>query len=411
MGVFDTASGRVERQIAAHNNDARLLAFHPGGRLLASVGWDGQLVLHDIQTGQLVLQREAWVRTLRFSADGRRLAFSFNHVEVATADFAPVDCLRELGEEPESDRSSCRLAVSRDGRWVASTDYYELRLWDARSGRLVDRRAAPTRPGASSERDWASVMFSAAGDEVIESRRYTGILRNPLVTGEASARLGPVKPVAPGRPGELIRIDPRTGDWWLQRFATGELLVWPGGRPELERRVLQAPALDGPNLSPDGRFISRRRYPEAGVQVLDAATGREVTSLPTARTLSASFSPDGTWLLTGTSGEYRLWHTGDWRPGPAWPARIEGGSYGAGYYSPDGSILAVLQGRGTLELRETRGYGLLLQLELPQDMWMHHFAWAPDGAGIYVLCVGHRVLYWDLQVIRRELKARGLDWE
>ena len=69
-----------------------------------------------------------------------------------------------------------------------------------------------------------------------------------------------------------------------------------------------------------------------------------------------------------------------------------------------------MQRRGTLQLRDTRNYGLLVELELPQDWWVTYFSWSPDGSRLYVLCLGHRVMYWDLKAIRRELAARRLDW-
>lgn len=403
IAMLATDTGAVERLFAAHGDDARLLAFQPGGRLLASVGWDARLVLLDAFGGEVVLQREAWVRTLRFSADGRRLAFSSSHVEAATATLAPVTCLRELGDEVMGDGVPCRLVVSPDGRWLATTDFNELRLWDAMSGQLLSRQIDPNK-------EWSVSAFTAESDALIQSRRFSGVRRWPLVPAGSKMTLGAPEPVGRNAPADLVRLHPATGDWWILRFPTGELVRWPHGQPTEERPVLTKPGLDGPVPSPDGRLLLVRDFPQEGVTVLESDGVRPVTHLATGKTLSAGFTPDGAWVITGTSREYTLWKTGTWERGASWPAQIEGGAYARAAFSPDGALVAAAQQRGVVELRETHGYGLVLQLELPQRWWVNHFDWSPDGSRLYVLCPGHRVLYWDLAEIRRELAERHLNW-
>jgi len=403
IAMLDTQTGALERLFAAHGDDGRLLAFQPGGRLLASVGWDARLVLLDALGGEVVLQREAWVRTLRFSADGRRLAFSSSHVEATTATLAPVTCLRELGDELMGDGVPCRLVVSPDGRLLATTDFNELRLWDTTDGQLLSRQV-------DANKEWSVASFTAAGDALVQSRRFSGLRRWPLVLAGSKMALGTPELVGPRAPADLVRLHPVTDDWWILRFPTGELVRWPHGKPAGEQPVLVRPGLDGPVPSPDGRLVLVREFPQEGVTVREADGAKEIARLPAGKALSAGFTSDGAWVITGTSREYALWKTGTWERGPSWPAQIEGGAYARAAYSPDGSLVAVAQQRGVVELRETGSYGFVLQLELPQKWWVNHFDWSPDGSRLYVLCPGHRVLYWDLTEIRRELAARGLNW-
>jgi serine/threonine protein kinase len=403
IAMLEAGTGAVERLFAAHGDDGRLLAFQPGGRLLASVGWDGSLVLIDAFGGEVVLQREAWVRTLRFSADGRQLAFSSSHVEAVTATLANIGCLREMGHELMGDGVPCRVAVSPDGRTLATTDFNELRFWNTDTGQLVSRHVETAK-------EWSVAAYTPAGDALIQSRRFSGMRRWPVMRSGEETRLGVPEPVGAPGPADLARVHKFTGDWWILRFPTGQLVRWPQGRPEDESSVLTKPGLDGPTVSPDGRLLLMREFPKEGVAVVEADGAREIARLPTGKALSAAFTPDGAWVITGTSREYALWKAGTWERGPAWPVQIDGGAYPRADFSPDGSLVALAQEKGVLELREARGYRPLLQLELPQKWWINHFAWSPAGDRLYVLCPGHRVLYWDLTEIRRELTNRKLNW-
>jgi WD40 repeat protein len=360
-------------------------------------------VLIDALGGEVVLQREAWVRTLRFSTDGRRLAFSSSHVEAVTATLATGACLRELGHELMKDGVPCRLAMSPDGRTLVTTDFDELRFWDAESGRLLSRHVEATK-------EWSAVSYTPTGDALIESRRFSGVRRWPVLRSDTEMKLGTPQPVGTPAPADLARIHPATGDWWILRFPTGELVRWPQGRPEHEQSVLTKPGIDGPMVSPDGRLLLVREFPQEGVAVLEANAAREIARLPTGKALFAAFTPDGARVITGTSREYTLWKTGSWERAATWPVQIDGGAYPRADFSPDGSLVALATEKGVLELRETRGYRTVLQLELPKKWWINHFAWSPAGDRLYVLCPGHRVLYWDLTEIRRELADRELNW-
>jgi len=254
------------------------------------------------------------------------------------------------------------------------------------------------------------VSFTPTGDALIQSRRFSGVRRWPVTRSDETLMPTASTQVGPTAPADLIRVQPETGDWWLLRFPTGEFIRWPGGRPEQEQHIFTKPGIDGPAVSPDGRLILVREFPRENVLVLETSGSREVARLPSGKTLSATFTPDGTRIITGTSREYRLWETGSWKQGPSWPAQIEGGAYPRADFSPDGRLVALGQERGVVEIRETQGYQTVLRLELPQKWWVNHFDWSPAGDRLYVLCPGHRLLYWDLTEIRRELAARGLNW-
>src|SRR3982751_4866780 len=61
-------------------------------------------------------------------------------------------------------------------------------------------------------------------------------------------------------------------------------------------------------------------------KVWDVRTGSCQQDLPV-DSAHLEFSPDGRWVVTGTSGGFRFWEVGPWRlgPTPAWDPRRGGG--------------------------------------------------------------------------------------
>ena len=76
--VWDVATGQALRELRGHTGPVSSLAFHPGGRRLASASVDpvqggkGEVILWDPGTGRAVLSLPGNV-AVAFSADGARL--------------------------------------------------------------------------------------------------------------------------------------------------------------------------------------------------------------------------------------------------------------------------------------------------------------------------------------------------
>jgi WD40 repeat protein len=148
-----------------------------------------------------------------------------------------------------------RIAISPDGRWVATASWHNslLRIWDARSGDLVRSASLPDR---------ASVAFSPDG--------------HWLAISSANFQLWQV------------------GTWQLQ------------GPPE--------PAVDEPvenfsAFSPDSRMIARSKGHE--IELLDVSTGKALATLESPGSSYVTrfqFSPDGTQLAVAQfDQQVRLW--------------------------------------------------------------------------------------------------------
>ena len=133
------ATGYLERTIwPAHDDWVQVLAFNPAGNLLVSGGDDGQLILWDVATGEMVttlLQDSGFIWGAAFSPDGKTLIagtqFQMTFYVWNTETW-------ELLQTYEGDITA-DLAFSPDGRFFATAGgtWHEANLWNAQTGKLV----------------------------------------------------------------------------------------------------------------------------------------------------------------------------------------------------------------------------------------------------------------------------------
>ena len=73
--IWDVDTRQPTLTLEGDSYNGLVVAFHPGGDLLASRGWSGVLRLWDIRTGrQLLSMPSGWMPELRFARDGSRLS-------------------------------------------------------------------------------------------------------------------------------------------------------------------------------------------------------------------------------------------------------------------------------------------------------------------------------------------------
>ena len=71
--VWDVAAGKLRHHLSGHTERAVALAFTPGGTRLASAGWDRQVKIWELRTGQEVLTlagHEKGIMSLAFNQKG-----------------------------------------------------------------------------------------------------------------------------------------------------------------------------------------------------------------------------------------------------------------------------------------------------------------------------------------------------
>jgi WD40 repeat protein len=147
LKLWDTTTGQVIRALPGHNDGVTFTAFLPGGRRAVSAGYDGTVRLFEIPTGRLLRSIDAHggsISNACVSPDGRRL-LTFGSADRADSrsDLKLWDLrtgkLVQTFPDPLTDGTS--LAVSSDNRWVLSDSSASARgqvqLWDVGTGKTA----------------------------------------------------------------------------------------------------------------------------------------------------------------------------------------------------------------------------------------------------------------------------------
>jgi WD40 repeat protein len=383
--VWDADTGAPRQRLAAHRGAALAIAIAPGGGTLASGGEDRVIRLWDLASGRLIRELEghrAAVCALAWAADGRTLASSGTdwayHRGRDTSRFNGPD-LGRRGEwrlwdvatgavkravtEPERVLS---LAFAPDGRSLACGVGREVRLYEMGS-------EAPSRTLTSHDAAVTSLAFAPDGTAVISGSHDRTARRVGLPSGDERWRSRgyweQVNSVAISGDGRLIATG--SGDI---RFA--------------ERRLNSGAKALGPGA----------------VRVWDARTGRLLRRFgdPDEQVMAVAFAPDGRRVGgagagSSGSGVVHLW---DVETGASvWSADDHTAEALAVAFAPDGSALASASADGTIKLRDPRT-GSVVHTLAGHEGGATSLAFSGDGAIVCGGAADGRASMWDARTCR-----------
>ena len=319
------------RSIGSFDNGAPVdaIAVSPDHKRFVTGGWSGEAVIWDADSGQALL---------RLPHEG---------LYVHAVDW------------------------SRDGRWIATgsndTENGFVQLWDAETGKRVDRRFGDNRAAATSHTDAVlSVRFSADGSRLLSS------------SYDMSARLWNVESGAQ-----------------LRRFLGHTSWVWDAEFSPKEDHIVTA--------GQDGRAI-----------VWDVESGEPGPPFigHDGPVFSASYSPDGIYVATGGYDKRVLiWKQSDVRPydyrrlqsenGQVTPEQrftaLDGhaGPVRSVRYANDGLFLISGSDDNTVRLWSTEG-GQLVKSFRGHDGAVRAVAYARENAQILSASHDNRIRKWDI---------------
>lgn len=401
--VLDAAGGLVLAHHATHSLDPARFSFHPSGELVASVGREGTLRLWDARTGRDLVVLGATVEALRWSPDGRRLAYSPSLIELGTLALVSGDCFEAFADAARTTTAPDDLLVTPDGRELITVSTIGLRRWDSATGRQIELLKLP-----GDGRTWGEL--SPDGTELIYGRRGTGAFRRDR-TNETAV----TQPLPVAAAGAVVDLN-AAGDW-LVALGNNTLALWPGGDAAKARVIGGSFGGVRHTLSPDGRWIAIAHRMAGAIRIVDAQRGAVVQELAGGSLAlrnavpRAWFTPDGKRLLTSNRQRFQLWETGNWKELHGWPVAAEAESSGAAAISPDGQLAVLEIAQDVFQLTKLATGERLANLRPPTSLGAAMAIFTPDGEHLCIAGAGPRVYRWNLAALRRELSVVGLDWQ
>ncbi|MCA9686560.1 MAG: WD40 repeat domain-containing protein, partial [Myxococcales bacterium] len=296
-GIFAaTRSLHDVRELPGHAGNIIDLAFAPDGKLLASAGRDGQVLLWDGARGlprdTLMLGDEA--THLEFSASGEWLLIVGKSGKAFVWPVAGAGRSEGQGAESRSLDPDCRIGDARftpDGTAVALTCASELCLWS-----LADDQ----QTWYDLEAPAAGVAFTANQRLLVSAGSQLSLL--DLASGERTALEGHETPImALG-----VSAD---GSKFASADEGGAILLWDGASVTPWATLEEESRVERLFFSPDGgRLLVVADTPTLWRIADGRKIDRSVLQGHGAQVTDAAFSPDGTLVATvGYDQSLRLW--------------------------------------------------------------------------------------------------------
>ena len=278
------------------------MAYSPDGIRLA-VSTNAGIWIYDSRTGEELdtLLGQSSITCIAYSPDGRTLISGSTNTDDmirlwdATSGANKTTLIRHAKDTFIGHAVGVySLALSPDGKILATGHYEEVQLWDAVSG---ERKASFL---ANARRVVDSLAFSPDGKTIATYDNHTIHLRDAATGTHKVSLIGqnPVRSLAFSPDGKTIA----SGSW-------GEILLWDAASGS--RKATLKGYSNYVAFSPDGRILAAGEG--SGVQLWDMPSGQLRGTL-TSHTdgvwgMTLAFSPDGKTLVsTGTGrSEINLW--------------------------------------------------------------------------------------------------------
>jgi serine/threonine protein kinase/WD40 repeat protein len=423
--VWDHQRRQLQSVLDGHTSRGIGVQFSHAGDMLISTGWDGTTRFWDPVSGRQLLQLTAWP-FVAIRRDDRQAALRDHRgrlllYEVVSGWECRTWHRGMIGNRTDRPRDwgPRGLAISADGRLLASACFDGVRLWDT----TYHTEVAHVQSGMT-----VDVQFAADGRSLF-TNGVDGLQRWPMCAarptgaprdeGIVTLHIGPPQSLdVPGNWAYAGLARDRRGRWLVavdHAHDRAVVLDLTSDQAAPDRQLLSHTQITGCAVSPDGLWIATWGAPRsnaATVKMWDTRDGKPAAWQPPAGHVVDYFTWDSRWLVTSAppDGTLHPWRLGSWQQGPVVPRPSSYG--GLLQFSPDGKLM--LWGHGNAMpafLLDASTRKVLARLQAPHDTNMITCAFSPDGTHIAAGTGNHTIRIWDLCAVRRGLAELGLDWD
>jgi eukaryotic-like serine/threonine-protein kinase len=394
--LWDAQAERKWLDLPGHMQEVAYLDFHPGGELLASQSWDGDLRLWDVSTGRS-LMRLPLLCNPQFSRDGRWLGVVQRGELAQLLEVTPASEYRTMASE-SGQVGYDRPDLSPDGTLLA-TDRREkgVHVWHVATGNLL----AVLTAGAP--------LFHPNGRELLVFSK-NGLCRHSISSPGIAARIALTRTiplpaqatrVARGQDGRKVAmVNEDLGTAWLIDLESESVLP----------QTLRHEDACFVALSPDAKWVATSGWHTDQVRLWNAETSKLVHEWPLHQA-TIQFTPDNRMLIVGRGDEFGFYDVNSGkllsqlhREVTLYPGDVT--------FSSDKKMMAMEMAPGIIHLKEVSSGKTVAKLEDPygdRSSWMGFDA---DGSQLIVVAHYARAIHvWNLRSIRERLKKMNLDWD
>lgn len=415
----------TEQQRSLQGHTAVSMSFSSDGEFLMSGGWDFSIRLWDMST-------EEQICTIPGNLRGRLSKHADKTERHGFITPSKRLGILEVNYAPESRALRAHAGAHKAPYWIdvehrnagngstpmlaASCGKDGVRLWD-----LDYPRELHWLPIGETGSAWFGPL-----DGSLMTSGPRGIHSWPITRSSGGWQIGPPQEIwnqsagvaAWSRDGQRLVMTATDPD---RTSAPSEAIVIHLDSPN--RDVLRLPhvGVNYVDISPDGRWIVTGTWQNSGVRVWNAHDGALISELLLSDEMSpddkleqstlVKFSPDGRWLITSTAQEVTFWETGTWKRLDSIATLRESNVPPRVAFTTDGTLMAMNPSAYLVRLYSTESRTELATFEPPEHESARAICFSPDGGKLIVGSSENLIRIWDLQAIRNELDAIGLDWD